>query len=76
MFDRNQFKRSVKNWMNENEEATIEDLQLYCEQLIPTKEYVANKWLIDETLAWYDHILHNRKHLANQYDPQDELKAG
>lgn len=66
MFDRNLFKQSVKKWMKENEDATIEALELFCEQLIPTKYYTANKWLISETTDWYSHILHNRKNVNQQ----------
>jgi hypothetical protein len=57
MFDFNQFKRTVKQWVRENPKGTVNDLVDFCEDQIPPAQYAANRWLIEETVSWYKHIL-------------------
>ena len=65
MFDFNQFKRSVKNWMDENPQATTQDLREFCEDQIPSQYYAAHSWVVDQTVAWYTHIITSRAALSN-----------
>lgn len=60
MFDVNQFKRSVKEWIRVNPLGSELDLRDYCDELIPPVLYQANQWLIEQTLSWYHHILERR----------------
>jgi hypothetical protein len=71
MFDFNGFKRSVKQWMQDNPEGSMTDLRDYCEELIPSPQYAANAWIVDQTLSWYQHILSQREHRVS-YDDDDE----
>ena len=61
MFDSNQFKRSVKDWMRSNPEGSLAELTDYCEELIPPQQYAAHKWLVEHTVSWYRHILTHRE---------------
>ena len=61
MFDTNNFKRSIKEWVKINPRGTIEDLVDYCEELIPTNQYQAHSWLIEQTTGWYEHVLSHRR---------------
>lgn len=74
MFDRNQFKRIVKQWVKDNQQATIYDLIDYCEDQIPPADYTANSWLIDQTVNWYKHILANREYYTNEVESEDFFK--
>ena len=65
MFDINEFKKSVKQWITENPKGSVADLVDYCEELIPPQQFSANKWLIDQTVSWYKHILSQREFVAN-----------
>ena len=60
VFDFNVFKRQIKEWMQANPNGTIDELNDYCEDLIPPQHYAANQWLIEQTTAWYRHILDRR----------------
>lgn len=75
MFDANVFKRSVKEWMRQHPEGSEADLMEICEELIPSAQYAANRWLIDHTLSWYRHILDQRKHAKTAYDDEMEDEA-
>jgi hypothetical protein len=72
MFDANQFKRSVKEWMRQHPEGTEADLLDFCEEQIPTSQYSVNQWLVEHTLSWYRHILAQRQHAAGQPDEAEE----
>ena len=61
MFDKNEFKRKAKLWMREHPRGSEQDFQDFCEELVPPSQYAANQWLIDQTLAWYKHIMDLRK---------------
>jgi rare lipoprotein A (peptidoglycan hydrolase) len=71
MFDCNQFKRSVKDWMRDNNEGTVSDLVDFCEELIPPHLYQSHSWLVEQTASWYRHVLMNRER-ANKYRFDDE----
>lgn len=69
MFDINEFKRKVKDWLRQNPEGSEADFQDYCEELIPPAQFSANRWIIDQTVAWYRSILQSRKaDLSNDDD--------
>ncbi|MDB2447017.1 hypothetical protein N9W79_00160 [bacterium] len=71
MFDINSFKKSVRAWMNNNPEGTVNDLLDYCEDMIPPGVYASHKWLVDQTVAWYRHVQAHRetdKMMANGFD--------
>lgn len=60
MFNTNDFKRQVKEWMHTNPEASVYQLQDFCEGLIPPQEYSAYEWLVDQTKSWYSFVVANR----------------
>ena len=65
MFDFNSFKRSVKEWINSNPQGTVADLRDFCEEQIPPAQYMANMWVVDQTVSWYRHILEHREFRTN-----------
>jgi hypothetical protein len=62
VFDFNAFKKQIKQWMLTHPEGSVDELSDYCEDLIPPQHYAANQWLIEQTTAWYRHILDRRAH--------------
>ena len=60
MFDVNAFKKQVKVWIAEHPQGEIADLVDFCEELIPPQQFSANKWLVDQTVSWYRHVLVQR----------------
>ncbi len=70
MFDCNQFKKSIKQWIRENPQGSLTELTDYCEDLIPSQHYASNNWLVDQTVNWYKHVLSHRE-TANQYRDDD-----
>jgi len=73
MFDTNHFKRSVKEWIKTNPKASLMELTDYCETLIPTNQYQAHSWLVDQTLGWYEHVLSSRR--SDQFTGDHEADA-
>ena len=61
MFNINMFKQKVKTWMAENPKAEVSELVEYCEEVIPPTQFSANKWLIDQTVQWFEHIKTTRR---------------
>ena len=61
MFSVNEFKKQVKQWMSQHPTGQLQDLIEYCEELIPSSQYAANRWLIEQTSSWYKHILTTRE---------------
>lgn len=61
MFDPNKFKKSVKEWVRSHSEGTISEFVDFCEEQIPPSHFAANRWLIDQSVSWYRHILTQRK---------------
>ena len=72
MFDANQFKRSVKEWIRANPEGTEADLVDFCEEQIPTALYSANHWLVEHTLSWFRHIMVQRQHARELSDDSED----
>jgi hypothetical protein len=62
MVDMNRFKALVKQWIKDHPAGTTSDLRDYCEEQIPAHQFTSCNWLIDQTVDWYKHILHNREH--------------
>tara|TARA_Y100001970_G_C13618862_1_gene548457 strand:- start:245 stop:433 length:189 start_codon:yes stop_codon:yes gene_type:complete len=56
MFNINEFKEKVKLWVASNPDGDKNKLIDYCEELIPPTQFSANKWLIDQTVQWFQHI--------------------
>lgn len=71
MFDANSFKRSVKDWIQKHPDGTVEDLRDFCEEQIPTAQYAACEWLIEQTTSWYAHVLRQRESLRS-FSAEDE----
>lgn len=61
MFDVNQFKKEVKEWIRVNPSASEHDLRDYCDEIIPPQQYQSHLWLLEQTLSWYRHILERRE---------------
>ena len=62
MFDCNNFKKQVKDWIKDNPVGSVPDLVDYCDELIPSQYYTTHSWLVDQTVGWYKHILMQREH--------------
>ncbi len=60
MFDKNDFKKSVKSWIEKNGESSSKQLETYCLSLIPSSDLRKNRWLIDQTLSWFQYIQDQR----------------
>ena len=71
MFDRNHFKKAVKEWIRLHPNANLNDLVDYCEELIPPSQYSANSWLIDQTVNWYKHLL-SQSDVVEDYNDDDD----
>ncbi len=74
MFDANSFKRAVKDWIQTNPGGSMEDLQEFCEEQIPTAQYSAFHWLIEQTTSWYGHVLRQRESMRS-FNTDDEADA-
>lgn len=61
MLDLNMFKKQVKSWIRQNPEGSLLELRDYCEEMIPSSQFTAYSWLIDQTVGWYKHILDHRE---------------
>ena len=71
MFDRNEFKKKVKDWIKNNPQGDEQDLIDYCDEIIPPNQFSANQWLIDHTISWYKHVLSSREN-ARKYCVEDD----
>lgn len=60
MFDTNNFKRSVKEWVRKNPQGNLADLTDFCEELIPPQWYASHRWLVEQTVGWYENLLAHR----------------
>ena len=69
MFDVNEFKKRVKQWIAEHPQGEAADLVDYCEELIPPQQFSANKWLVEQTVSWYRHVLVQREISRSVEDP-------
>lgn len=79
MFDQNAFKKSIKQWIRNHPEGSLNDIIDFCEDQIPAAQYAANKWLIEQTVDWYKHILAHRKsaelYANEEDDPNEERRT-
>jgi len=71
MFNCNQFKRDVKEWMRLNPKGTVEDLVDFCEEQIPPNQFSSYEWLVDQTVGWYKHVLAHRE-ITQRYNLLDD----
>lgn len=62
MVNINSYKRLIKAWTENHPEGKVDDFIDFCEELIPPSEYIAHQWLIQESTAWFQHLLDNKKH--------------
>ncbi|MBP6218525.1 MAG: hypothetical protein KA436_08065 [Oligoflexales bacterium] len=60
MFDINEFKRKVKEWIASHPQGDHAELFDFCEEIIPPALFASHQWLVDQTVAWYQHILQSR----------------
>ncbi len=72
MFDRNTFKKNVKQWVRENPGATVQQLVDFCEEQIPPSDFSANAWMIDQTIHWYKNFLSSQEFNHEDYEMDDE----
>jgi len=72
MFDANQFKRSVKDWMKLHPTATEVELVDFCEEQIPASQYASYEWLVEHTVSWFRHIVAQRHQLRQDVYAEDE----
>jgi hypothetical protein len=73
MFDANVFKRAVKEWIKAHPEGSEADLADFCEDQIPPASYTSYQWLIEHTLAWYRHILAQRRLEAGATEDDEDV---
>ena len=73
MFDTNKFKRSVKDWVRDNPNGSMEDLVDFCEEQIPAAQFNTYGWLIEQTAGWYEHVLSTRRSasLLGRFESED-----
>jgi hypothetical protein len=72
MFDPNQFKRSVKEWMKQHPTATEIELIDFCEDQIPVSQYASYEWLVEHTVSWFRHIVAQRVKSRNDLHSEEE----
>lgn len=72
MFDKNEFKKSVKEWIRDNPMASEQDLIDFCDELIPPAQFSAYQWLVDQTVSWYKHIMVSREKNRSLLDDVDQ----
>ena len=68
MFDVNQFKRQVKDWIRHTPMGSKQELVDFCEENIPANQFAANQWLVEQTVNWYQQILHARQVESSEQD--------
>ena len=74
MFDINEFKKKVKEWIRLNPQGDESEFLDYCEELIPPAQFSANRWIVDQTVSWYRSILQSRKEdFLSDDDTLDEV---
>jgi hypothetical protein len=70
MFDTNQFKRAVKEWVKVHPKASVNDLADFCENQIPPQSYVTHGWLVEQTVEWFQYIQNSRKTLYSSSEEE------
>lgn len=72
MFDINDFKRKVKEWIRLNPDGAEQELMDFCEELIPRHQFAAHQWIVDQTVNWFRHIVANREITKYLKEHEDE----
>jgi hypothetical protein len=75
MFDCNNFKRAVKEWMQNNPAAEEAELVDFCEELIPAQHFMTHQWLVEQTVSWFRHVLTQRER-SKMYSSAEEQFLG
>lgn len=70
--DVNSFKKDIKEWIKANPLANVDELRDECESLIPPHQLASYDWLIEQTVAWYSHVLASRQ-WQKSADGDDEV---
>lgn len=71
MFDINEFKTKLKDWIQKHPRAEESDFIDYCEDLIPPQHYSKNQWLFEQSLAWFRNYKQSRKEHLLEDDIED-----
>ena len=71
-FDVNIFKKKVKTWMQQRPQATLEEFIDFCEEQIPTSQFAAYQWLLDQSVTWYGYIISQRD-VMKTFDYDEEV---
>ncbi len=61
MVDTNNFKRTIKKWVNNHPDANEQEFLDFCEEQIPPAKYPAHKWLIEQAHSWFKHVISQRE---------------
>jgi len=69
--DVNSFKKEIKQWIQLNPVATVDELRDECESLIPPQLVTSHSWLIEQTVAWYCHVLSSRQWQSSSDGDED-----
>ena len=64
----NDFKAKARKWMEENPQAPVEALKIYCKKLRDENKDEIPDWLLEATLEWFSY----RKTLAKKRAPTEE----
>ena len=59
--DFNKFKRNVKDWMLQHPDGSVQALMDFCEEAIPSNQFAAYQWLVEQTVDWYQQVLVYRR---------------
>lgn len=54
--------------MKEHPDGSLTDLVDFCEEQIPPQHYATSRWIVDQTVSWYKHILVHRELTCEQQD--------
>jgi len=74
-FDSNAFKKAAKDWIRENPDGALQDFTDFCEEQIPSTQFAAYGWLLEQTVSWYRHILARRDTNRDALNEPDEAIA-
>lgn len=72
MVSANTFKARVKAFLKTNPDATEDEMQDFCDELLPPTAYAANAWLIAETMGWFRFMREQRLAAERFVDAPDQ----
>ncbi len=61
MFNQEEFKRKLENWLQNNPRCTPNEIKCSYQVLLGKEEYFQNKWVVDDILNWYSVMYHEKK---------------